>query len=92
MIQGTVAFDVFAKVKNSCEPYKFIMVHKEIHWLSFRSPKVVSSFLTLNSICCMALCESAATELESKNAHGISPIFFGVFTDPFFDFFVLIFF
>ena len=28
----------------------------------------------------MALCEPAATELESKNAHGLSLIYHGVFT------------
>ena len=34
-----------------------------------------SSFFILHSNCCIALCEPAATELESKNAHGISRIF-----------------
>ena len=39
----------------------------------------------------MALCEPAATELESKNAHGLSLIYHGVFTRiRFFDFFFLI--
>ena len=40
----------------------------------------------------MALCKPAATELKSKNAHGLSRMFHhGVFyTDPFFDFFFLI--
>ena len=34
----------------------------------------------LHSICSMALCEPAATELESKNTHGASRICFGVFS------------
>ena len=42
--------------------------------------------LFLHSHCCLALCEPAATELKSKNAHGASRIFNGVFyTDSFFD-------
>ena len=40
----------------------------------------------LHSICSLALCEPAATELKSKNAHGYL-IYHGVFyTDSFFDF------
>ena len=39
-----------------------------------------------------ALCKPAATELESKNAHGISDFFRSLLTDPFFDLFFLIFF
>ena len=47
--------------------------------------------LFLHSHCCLALCEPAATELKSKNAHGASRIFNGVFyTDSFFDFLFLI--
>ena len=34
----------------------------------------------------MALCEPAATELKSKNAHGISDFLRNLFTDSFFDF------
>ena len=35
----------------------------------------------------MALCKPAATELKSKNAHGLSQMQRSLFTDPFFDFF-----
>ena len=42
-------------------------------------------FLTLNSICCIALCEPAAKELKSKNAHGFHRCTRSLFTDPFFD-------
>ena len=34
------------------------------------------------------LCEPAATELKSKNAHGLSDFLLSLFTDPFFDFFL----
>ena len=34
----------------------------------------------------MALCEPAATELESKNTHGLSQMQRSLFTDLFFDF------
>ena len=34
----------------------------------------------LHSICCNALCQPAATELKSKNTHGVSRIFYGVFS------------
>ena len=34
----------------------------------------------------MALCEPAATELESKNTHGVSDLLRSLFTDLFFDF------
>ena len=40
----------------------------------------------LHSICCMALCEPAATELESKNTHGVSDLLRSLLTDLFFDF------
>ena len=33
----------------------------------------------------MALCKPAATELKSKNAHGVSDLSRSLFTDPFFD-------
>ena len=39
----------------------------------------------LHSICSMALCEPAATELESKNTHGVSDLLRSLFTDLFFD-------
>ena len=54
------------------------------HFVPFRVD--ITVFLSIpiyiigRQYCCMALCEPAATELESKNAHGISPIFFGVFS------------
>ena len=38
----------------------------------------------LHSICSMALCEPAATELESKNTHGVSDLLQSLFTDLFF--------
>ena len=38
----------------------------------------------------MALCKPAATELESKNAHGLHGCNGVFYTDPFFDFFFLI--
>ena len=41
----------------------------------------------LHSICCVALCEPAATELKSKNTHGVSDLLRSLFTDLFFDFF-----
>ena len=41
----------------------------------------------LHSICSMALCKPAATELESKNTHGVSDLLRSLFTDLFFDFF-----
>ena len=44
----------------------------------------------LHSICCVALCEPAATELESKKHSRISRIFFGVFSRICFLIFVLI--
>ena len=39
----------------------------------------------LHSICSIALCEPAATELESKNTHGVSDLLRSLFTDLFFD-------
>ena len=42
--------------------------------------------LFLHSICCMALCEPAATERKSKNTHGLSQMQRSLFTDLFFDF------
>ena len=53
-----------------------------LHWLSLRPPNFVSSFFIHHSsffILIMALCKPAATELKSKNAHGLSPIYHGVF-------------
>ena len=50
-----------------------------------------SKLLTLNSICHNSSCEPAATELKSKNAHGISQIFNGVFTRIRFLIYILIF-
>ena len=42
----------------------------------------------LHSICSIALCKPAATELKSKNTHGVSLIYYGVFSRIcFFDFF-----
>ena len=41
----------------------------------------------LHSICSMALCKPAATELKSKNTHGVSDLLRSLFTDLFFDFF-----
>ena len=38
----------------------------------------------LHSICSIALCEPAATELESKNTHGVSDLLRSLFTDLFF--------
>ena len=46
-------------------------------------PVVGRFFLILHSHCCNALCKPAATELKSKNAHGLSR---SLFTDSFFDF------
>ena len=46
----------------------------------------------LHSICSIALCEPAATELESKNTHGVSDLLRSLFTDLFFDFFFDLFF
>ena len=40
----------------------------------------------LHSICSIALCKPAATELESKNTHGVSDLLRSLFTDLFFDF------
>ena len=39
--------------------------------------------LFLHSICCMALCEPAATECKSKNTHGLSRMQRSLFTDLF---------
>ena len=45
--------------------------------------------LFLHSICCLALCEPAATELKIKKRSRIAQIFFrSLFTDPFFDLFL----
>ena len=44
-----------------------------------------SKLLTLNSICHNSSCEPAATELKSKNAHGLSQMQRSLFTDLFFD-------
>ena len=40
----------------------------------------IGRIFILHSHRCIALCKPAATELESKNAHGVSPIYFGVFS------------
>ena len=49
--------------------------------------------LFLHSHCCIALCEPAATELESKKrSRNITDLSRSLYTDPFFDFFFLIFF
>ena len=47
-----------------------------------------TNILTINSICCLALCEPALQSLKSKNAHRLSRMsHHGVFyTDSFFDF------
>ena len=38
----------------------------------------------LHSICSIALCKPAATELKSKNTHGVSDLLRSLFTDLFF--------
>ena len=48
-----------------------------------------SSFFILHSNCCIALCKPAATELESKNAHGVSDFLRSLYTDSFFDFILI---
>ena len=56
-------------------------------WVFDKSRGQLNTPVILHSICCVALCEPAATELKSKNTHGVSRIYHGVFyTDSFFDF------
>ena len=47
----------------------------------------LNTLVILHPICSMALCKPAATELESKNTHGVSDLLRSLFTDLFFDFF-----
>ena len=61
----------------------------------FYPPSHITAFVDLRphfpfTPCCIALCKPAATELKSKNAHGVSLMQRSLFTDPFFDFFFLI--
>ena len=44
----------------------------------------LNTLVILHSICSMALCEPAATELKSKNTHGVSDFLRSLFTDLFF--------
>ena len=55
-------------------------------WVFDKSRGQLNTPVILHSICCVALCEPAATELESKNTHGVSDLLRSLFTDLFFDF------
>ena len=55
------------------------IIHARIYFFRTLIGRIERIFI-LHSHRCIALCKPAATELESKNAHGVSPIYFGVFS------------